>query len=187
MLYVQTVMLTEHIKEHRPGAKMQTFFTSDTHFGHTNIIKYCNRPFSDVDEMNREMAKIWNEIVGFRDTVYHLGDFAFGNLTEIERYRKKLNGKIILVKGNHDKGGLENLQNIFDEVVTSASITDGEDILHMQHFPMPDPLDNYPNHYYLNGHVHDKWKTSGRRINVGVDVWDLKPRTWAELKTAVKG
>lgn len=54
------------------------FFTSDTHFGHVNIILYCNRPFASVLEMNEQVIARWNDRVGPRDTVYHLGDFAMG-------------------------------------------------------------------------------------------------------------
>jgi calcineurin-like phosphoesterase family protein len=58
----------------------KVFFTSDTHFGHANIIKYCGRPFASVEEMNRELIARWNAVVGPRDTVYHLGDRAWENL-----------------------------------------------------------------------------------------------------------
>ena len=56
---------------------MTTFFTSDTHFGHENIIKYCGRPFKDVEKMNERLIKNWNEVVKDTDTIFHLGDFSF--------------------------------------------------------------------------------------------------------------
>jgi len=79
-----------------------TFFTSDTHFYHENIIKYCSRPFSSVDEMNKAMIDNWNNVVGKNDIVWHLGDFCFGKKDNIMEIFPKLNGKINLVMGNHD-------------------------------------------------------------------------------------
>lgn len=55
---------------------MNIFFTSDTHFGHNNIIKLSNRPFSSVEEMNEGLIERWNDVVGAEDIVYHLGDFS---------------------------------------------------------------------------------------------------------------
>ena len=96
------------------------YITSDTHFNHSNIIKYCNRPFHDIYEMNQAIIDRWNSIVNDNDIVYHLGDFAFirrDNLElsyaqqlrqQIREFVDRLNGKIILIKGNHDK--LSNFQ-----------------------------------------------------------------------------
>jgi len=84
-----------------------TFVISDHHFYHENIIKYCNRPFKTVEEMNYKMILRWNKIVGKNDTVLHLGDFSFGNKKMVSDIRKKLNGEIFMVKGNHDKHGVK--------------------------------------------------------------------------------
>lgn len=73
------------------------FFTSDTHFGHVNIIKYCNRPFGSVPEMNAAMIAGWNRHVGPDDTVYHLGDFALGPKVLWPEYRRQLNGRIVFI------------------------------------------------------------------------------------------
>ena len=82
---------------------MKTFFTADTHFNHANVIKYCARPFASIDEMNREMIARWNAVVGAKDTVYHLGDFAMGKPTEWPSFLRQLNGaKKFLSRGNHD-------------------------------------------------------------------------------------
>lgn len=80
---------------------MDTWFTSDTHFGHANVIDYCDRPFEDVEEMDAEMVRRWNALVKPGDRVYHLGDFAW-TLKRAREIRPQLNGTIRLIIGNHD-------------------------------------------------------------------------------------
>ena len=83
---------------------MTTFFTSDTHFGHTNILRYSNRPFKDVNHMNEEIIKRWNALVTPEDTVYHLGDVALGKIDDSLACVGRLNGhKILVDDGNHDR------------------------------------------------------------------------------------
>ena len=76
---------------------MKTFVIADTHFGHSNIIKYCDRPFVTTEEMDRQLIEKWNSVVGKEDIVYHLGDFALGNMNKVSEYRKQLKGKIFLI------------------------------------------------------------------------------------------
>ena len=83
---------------------MNTFFTADTHFGHKNIIKYCNRPFASLDEMNETLIENWNKVVSLEDTVYILGDFAYCSKTSVEDFLKRLNGEKHLISGNHERG-----------------------------------------------------------------------------------
>ena len=90
---------------------MSIFFTSDTHFGHKNIIKFCpwSRGFlSSVDEMNERLIKDWNDAVSPNDDVYHLGDFAFMGRSATKEMASALNGNIHFIIGNHDKQILEN-------------------------------------------------------------------------------
>ena len=83
---------------------MAFWFTADTHFGHENIIKYCNRPFKDADEMNDVLINNWNEQVVEDDTIFHLGDLCFKKFHRgKDIVTEELNGNIILIKGNHDK------------------------------------------------------------------------------------
>ena len=77
------------------------FFTSDSHFNHENIIKFCNRPFDSLDEMNDALTENWNAKVKPDDTVFHLGDFSWGGSGSWKSARERLNGHIILIKGNH--------------------------------------------------------------------------------------
>lgn len=85
-------------------AEKKVFIISDTHFAHTRIIQYENRPFNSVKEMDKEIIKRWNEKVTNNDIVFHLGDFCFGNKEMVSALVSELNGKKILVMGNHDRG-----------------------------------------------------------------------------------
>lgn len=80
------------------------YVTSDTHFNHDNILKYCpnSRPFQSVADMNEAIISAWNSVVTPEDTVIHCGDFFMGAKTDIASILERLNGKIILVRGNHD-------------------------------------------------------------------------------------
>ena len=121
------------------------FVTSDQHFNHENIIKYCNRPFSSVEEMNEEMIKRWNAVVSKDDTVFVLGDFFMGRLTEIKDILPRLNGHIMLVEGNHDKdnriatmtsyGNVKNLGPLFSMNYRGIDIV-------MGHYPIDFDLRN---------------------------------------------
>jgi len=72
---------------------MSTFFTSDNHFGHNNVIKYCNRPFANLDEMHKVMVTNWNDTVNKEDTIYVLGDFSFMNPNSTNEVLSRLNGR----------------------------------------------------------------------------------------------
>ena len=78
------------------------YFTSDTHFSHEAIIKYCCRPFKTVEKMDEALVKNWNEVVPEDGIVFHLGDVGFGQPKYINDILRRLNGKIYLVIGNHD-------------------------------------------------------------------------------------
>ena len=78
------------------------FFTSDTHFWHNNVIKFCNRPFSSIEEMNDTIIENWNRVVDKNDIVIHLGDFCFCGSDKFKELVEKLNGRIYLILGNHD-------------------------------------------------------------------------------------
>ena len=168
-------------------------FTSDTHFGHANIVRYCNRPFADVDEMNAELVKRWNYRVQPEDTVYHLGDFAMGPRGNIPKFRAQLRGRIVLILGNHDRSASAMLSSGFDEVHTSLSIVVDGVSLFLRHTPPPNLTDGIldesrffkppegPIDYQLCGHVHEAFTRKGNVINVGVDVREFKPRTLWEI------
>ena len=78
------------------------FFTSDTHFGHGNIINFCKRPYENVAKMDNALIENWNATVGLADDVYHLGDFCFNGIQRWWELIGALNGRIHLILGNHD-------------------------------------------------------------------------------------
>ena len=81
---------------------MKTFFISDTHFCHTNILKYDNRPFSSIEEHDENLIENWNSRVTNKDIVYHLGDFGFGQKDKLQDIFNRLKGRKRLIRGNHD-------------------------------------------------------------------------------------
>jgi calcineurin-like phosphoesterase family protein len=85
------------------SSDMTTYYTSDLHFGHLNIIRFCDRPFPGVPAMNARLVQLWNETVTDDDTVWVLGDVALGALDESLAHIGRLAGHKILVPGNHDR------------------------------------------------------------------------------------
>ena len=158
------------------------YFISDTHFHHSNIIKYCNRPFKDINKMNEAIISNWNSLITKDDIVYHLGDFCLSNDDEIKNIFNRLNGNIILIRGNHDRKPVKFYENIGIKVLTHAPIILDEYKLMLSHVPLPDVKikDGYIN---LHGHIHNKKISDdypknysiNKHINVSVDVTNFKP------------
>lgn len=158
---------------------MTIWFTSDTHFGHKNIIKYCNRPFVDEIEMNRTIMQRWNALVHpYNDTIFHLGDFSFQKPEVATAMLAGLTGRNkILVLGNHDKLTRSHYMRMgWDDVLYEADLgAFGYPQVKLAHHP-DYTLFNKPDEYQLCGHVHEAWKSKYDRIlNVGVDVWKFYP------------
>lgn len=157
---------------------MGVFFISDTHFGHENIIKYCDRPFTTVKEMNEKIIKNWNSVVKRDDIVYFLGDFCFGDVNP-EKMLKKLNGKKRMILGNHDriKGGvltsLDFWKSVGFEIVYDRPVV-YNDYFILSHFPINGSGKNYP---FLNihGHIHNSVLTNGNYFNVCVEEINYTP------------
>lgn len=167
---------------------MNNWFTADTHFGHRRIIDYCHRPFANVTEMDEELILNWNKIVNKDDTIYHLGDFAFGcSLEYALSIIKRLNGHKRLIVGNHDKLALE-MNNIRPGSWESIEKMD-EIIVHNQkmvlcHYPIASGHWHhaYKSSWMLYGHVHGTFKNEGKSLDVGVDCWNYTPISFWDLK-----
>ncbi len=134
------------------------YYISDTHFGHNNVIRFDNRPFHNVEEMEYELIKRWNSVVRNDDTVYIVGDFIW---TKDDNYWidicDELNGKKVLILGNHDKKEYSKvLRAKFENIANLLEITDGGKHVIMCHYPIPFYRSDYnPDIYMLYGHVHN--------------------------------
>jgi calcineurin-like phosphoesterase family protein/2'-5' RNA ligase len=163
------------------SGKKCTYFIGDTHFDHANIIRYCNRPFSDVHEMNRFIKDNWNGTVGRNDTVYFLGDWSFGRHSRAPRYwMRQLKGRIVCIRGSHDRdAGCAG----FDSQGTLQA--PGYEFL-MVH----DPKDRPPGWqgWTIHGHVHNNDMQNypfingeRRTINVSAELVNYKPVNLSHL------
>ena len=162
----------------------RTFLIADTHFGHKNIIKYCNRPFNTVKHMDDILRSGWNAVVQPEDTVYHLGDFTMDKNQEVvAALLSKLNGHKHLIIGNHDYLKIWGyVEAGFESVHTSLKIKIGEHEVYLAHDPavkvaLPKEAT------LLHGHIHGLWlqNVDNHLINVGVDVWSFAPASEEEL------
>lgn len=150
---------------------MTTFLTGCTHFGHANIIKLANRPFSSVEEMDEELARRWNETVRPEDKVYHHGDFAFSKRDDFWEYSSRLlarlNGYKVLIRGNHDP---------LHWGANYVEVQHGKTLVCMFHYPIEEWNGFYRNSVHTHCHTHKKeQKSAPRRYNVGVDANDFRP------------
>lgn len=182
------------------------FFTSDTHFHHFNIIKPCGRPFNDEKEMNEVLINNWNSVVNNDSIVFHLGDFAWGGFQKWKEICDRLNGHIILVKGNHDwKNGPQSPaqeEELFDLVTQQLYLRIEGRPVFLNHFPFLCYGGVYRNPndvvYQLYGHVHSgEFSTNGADIprlkytfptqyDVGVDNNNFTPISWKEVNEKIQ-
>ena len=165
---------------------MTTWFTSDLHFGHANIIKYSNRPFASVDEMDRVLIANWNAKVGQYDVVRFLGDFCFSDLEKGQRYFDQLNGVKHLIVGNHDKTAVQikgwKSINHFEEIkVEGQSIT-------LCHYAMRVWNKSHHGAWHLYGHSHGSLPDdpNSRSFDVGVDCHDYQPINLDDISRIMK-
>jgi len=163
---------------------------SDTHFDHTNIIKYCNRPFSSVEAMNQTLIHNWIETIKPHDTVYFLGDMASGKDSKNPRWwASQLSGKIIWIKGNHDHDiHITSVIDGVEKVILSEIINiHGFEIM-LIHNPFDARLDNW-NSWIIHGHLHNKQphiNYAERRVNVSVEMINYKPINLASLISKIQ-
>ena len=162
------------------GSKV--FFTSDTHFYHGNIIRFCNRPFKDVEMMNETIISNWNDTVGQDDIVFHLGDFCLGGSAEWTKILDRLNGKIYLIMGNHD---------------LKMHIEVGKQRIYLNHYPFLCFDGGYKDVWQLFGHVHTRKNNTGidaarlqylypTQYDVGVDNNNFIPVSFEQVKRRIE-
>ena len=175
------------------------WFASDYHFCHANVIKYDNRPFNDVEEMNQTLIDNWNEVVGDDDVVFYLGDLSFDkNGVTTQHIVDQLKGKIHLILGNHDHEkdirSLKRFETISDYV--SLSVTDHDNPRKKQgivmfHYPILSWDKHHHGEYMLHGHCHGSlmnnpeysWFYKRRVLDVGCNMTNYKPISYSEIKS----
>jgi calcineurin-like phosphoesterase family protein len=172
------------------------WFTSDCHFCHANVIKYDNRPFNDVEEMNERLILNWNSVVGEKDVVFYLGDLSFdrsgGNT---ERIVNELNGKIHYILGNHDDERdirkLNRFETISDYVNLSINDLDNprkKQGIMMMHYPILSWDKAHHGDWHLHGHCHQSLVTQNpeyykrKVLDMGCNGWDYRPVSYNEIK-----
>lgn len=131
---------------------MKYFVIADTHFNHENIIKYCNRPFKSVEEMNETIIKNWNETVSNNDVVICLGDVGLGSSNDLKPIIERLNGKKILIMGNHDNFSENKYRELGFHTVSRFPIIYNNFFI-MSHAPME--LSETTPYFNFYGHVHN--------------------------------
>lgn len=185
---------------------MNTWFTSDLHFDHKNIIEFCDRPFTKdnwgVSYMNEKIVSNYNSLVGVDDECYFLGDIAFqlggGSLKHV----KRMNGTKYLVPGNHDKCWKpKDLNNKFKGMYEEAGFIVLDEQVQLEefllcHFPFTGDHtydDRYIQYrpkdegqWLIHGHVHDTWLQRGKAINVGIDAWGGFPVSIETIRSMVR-
>jgi calcineurin-like phosphoesterase family protein len=179
-----------HIKL-KEGQKI--WFTSDLHFGHRNIIRFCNRPFADIKEMGQKLIENWNYCVKDDDIVFVLGDtFWFNDSRGIKKTLSQLNGEIYILPGNHDD--FSSYHRVDDprihlcaDIVTCWITEENKPKreLYLQHCPASTWPHRENGVYHLFGHIHSQpGKTEGfdqdlplhwNQMDVGCDRWDYCP------------
>lgn len=156
------------------------YFTSDLHLGHTGIITMQNRPFEDVEMMNKTLIRNYNAVVHKGDTVYILGDICHHlKVDEANELIARLNGKKYLLKGNHDKNYDPAL---FADIRDFMTVSLDGHLIALMHYPMLSWPKSHHGSLHLHGHIHanaaynEENRTAGiRRYDVGVDANQYLP------------
>ena len=163
----------------------EVMFTADTHFGHANILRFCKRPYRDAHHMTEALIENWNSVVDEDQTVFHLGDFAFKNSqTHTAVICQRLNGQIILIRGNHDK---ESSLNLFDEVHDLAEVTVAKRHMVLCHYAMRVWPRSHHGSWHLHGHSHGSLpgREGYMELDIGVDSWDYTPVRFDQIADAM--
>jgi calcineurin-like phosphoesterase family protein len=184
------------------SADTNIFFTSDLHFGHKNIIEFCKRPFSSVEEMDETLIANWNSKIGVNDIVFDLGDFAFAPNWRWIELIGRLNGKHHLILGNHDVSRFpgDKVMSLFDSISYQMLIKIDDRYIYLNHYPFLCYAGTYGdnNTYQLFGHVHtnpriNTGRDKDRLVNlfpfqydVGVDNNNYAPISWEEVDIIIK-
>ena len=165
---------------------MKTFIISDTHFHHKGILTFKDddgeiiRQFKDVDEMNQTIVDNWNSVVKKNDKIYHLGDVVMKTSVWAFEILNELNGRKILIKGNHDTARLNIYKRYFDDIRSSHLLRTGDRTkVVLSHIPIH-PI-SLGNSFNVHGHLHHRLIDDPRYINVSCEIIDYKPMNFIEI------
>lgn len=172
---------------------MSVWFASDTHFGHANIIRYCDRPYTSLAEMDDALVENWNQVVRPNDIVFHLGDFTLGGQEQANAYFARLNGRISVVPGGHDKGWLSKDEYsskpghpvvILPPQATIKLQIPGlsqSQIVVLSHYAMRVWDRSHYGSWHLYGHSRCNLPQHLKSLEVGVDCWNYFPVSLEEV------
>ena len=136
------------------------FYISDWHYGHSNIIAFDNRPFTDVQQMNEALVDNWNQAVSSGDIVYVLGDMFWCKASEAVPVLRSLNGQKFLVKGNHDRCGSADFDKQFVKISEYMEVDDNGRKVVLCHYPIVCFKNHFYGWYHLYGHVHTSFEAN---------------------------
>lgn len=170
------------------------FFTSDLHLGHGNVIRHCNRPFADLEEMDKVLIDNWNRRMKKNDTVYIIGDIVWDQ-KKVASYLEQLSGKKVLIAGNHDTTWTKKaeIQPYFETIVPYFEVHLNAHPITMCHYPMLEWRSSRESShrkigYHIHGHIHNRVSDSYlplfrqfNALNAGVDINGFVPVTFDEL------
>lgn len=160
------------------------YYTADPHFGHARIMKFCNRPFASIEEMDGRLLYAMQEVMQPEDDLWIVGDFAFATSDQagrLEAMLASIPGRKHLVRGNHDKPWMLKLTG-WASTHDMIEIQDQRTRLTLCHYPMITFPGARHDGLQLFGHVHGNWRGSRNSVNVGVDCWDYRPVDLTEIK-----
>ena len=174
---------------------MATFFTADLHFGHENIIGFCDRPFKDIADMTRTLINNWNSRVSNEDHVYIVGDLFYGGrgaagVNEAVDTVKQLNGILHLIAGNHDIPYLKktDYHYLFADVDQLRYLSHEGKTIFLCHYPLAEWSGYFRGSWHIYGHIHNQkseaykhMQTLENALNAGVDICNFSPVTFNEL------
>jgi len=177
-------------KEKKKLEDPKVFFTSDLHLNHANILKYCNRPFKNVEEMDRVIIENFKSTLKEGDTLYILGDLTFKR-QYAENFLRIITGmgvEVHFIIGNHDKDGktLEIIEKYCTDVQEMKEIQIQGIKITMCHYPMYSWNASHYGAWHLFGHVHGRKPFATKQYDVGVDSNDFKPVSFTWLRRVMK-
>lgn len=171
------------------------FFTSDEHVDHANVIKFCKRPFADVEEMAEGLISRHNEVVKPGDLVFHLGDMFWRTVKDAKalEYRLRLNGQHYYIRGNHEEALDRNpgLQRTFEWIRDLELIhPKGYPYIQLCHYAMRVWNKSHNGSWQLYGHSHNELENNPDRnllsFDVGVDSWNYYPVSIEQVAEKMK-